>query len=171
MRGSRAKARSPITPLLPKSKSSTGVKLKSTPQARNSEANTKPQAVAAFMACKAPLPTTPFSSSFHKAPKERMGGKWVKPSVLKRCTRPPSWSTQIKASGRTDLMSAHKALSCARSTQLRPNKIKPPVSGCAKRRRSVSLSAVPAMSKISGAWATGFMGQAVVCSTMTWLVA
>ena len=35
----------------------------------------------------------------HSSPSARIGGRWVKPSVRKRCTRPPSWSTQISRSG------------------------------------------------------------------------
>ena len=38
----------------------------------------------------APLPAPPRLSFIHISPNPRIGGKWVNPSVLKRCTRPPS---------------------------------------------------------------------------------
>ena len=52
-RGSRWNERSPITVLPPQSRSSTGAKLKATPQARNSLPSTKPAAVAALVAASA----------------------------------------------------------------------------------------------------------------------
>jgi len=51
------------------------VKLKSTPQARNSAPSTKPHAVAALPARIAPAPSPPFSSRIHISPSARMGGK------------------------------------------------------------------------------------------------
>ena len=65
----------------------------------------------------------------------------VKPSLRKRCTRPPSWSTQTSRSGRIDLTSAVSSVSWRRSRQLRANRISPPVSGWARRRRSSASSA------------------------------
>jgi len=41
--------------------------------------------------------------------------------------------------------------SCARFSQLRANRMTPPVSGCARRRRSSALRVVPATSRIRGA--------------------
>ena len=73
-RGSRWKARSPITPLPPWSRSSTGVKLRSTPQARSSAPSTWPAAVAASVARIAPLPA-PRPSSIHSSPSARIGGR------------------------------------------------------------------------------------------------
>ena len=134
----------------PQSRSRTGVKLKSTPQARSSEASTKPAAVAALPAAIAPLPG-PALSIIHRWPRARIGGRWVKPPVRKRCTRPPSWSTQTNRSARTCFMSAHSWVSCSRSLQLRPNRIIPPVRGCSSRRRSSSVRVGPAMSRIRGA--------------------
>ena len=69
-RGSRWKARSPITLLPPWSRSSTGVKLRSTPQARSSAASTWPVARAASSARMAPVPGPPSPSSIHISPSD-----------------------------------------------------------------------------------------------------
>ena len=96
------------------------------------------------------------SASFiHSSPSARIGGRCVKPSLRKRCTRPPSWSTQISMSGRIDLISAVSSVSWRRLSQLRANRISPPVSGCSSRRRSSGLSARPAMSRTTGACVRG----------------
>ena len=144
-RASRCRARSPMTLLAPKSRSSTGVKLRSTPQARSSAPSTWPAAVAASVAARA--------SFIHSSPKARIGGRCVKPSVRKRCTRPPSWSTQISTSGRIDLISLVSSVSWRRFAQLRANRIKPPVSGCASRLRSAALRFKPSTSSTTGACA------------------
>ena len=47
----------------------------------------------------APLAGPPAPSCIHISPSTRIGGKWVKPSLRKRCTRPPSWSTQSSSVG------------------------------------------------------------------------
>src|SRR3569832_1370700 len=56
----------------------------------------------------------------------------------------------MSVSSRTDLMSAHNRVSCARSCLLRAKRMTPPVSGCAMRLRSMSASCVPAMSRMRG---------------------
>ena len=76
------KLRLPITAHCPQSKSNTGVNDKSTPQARNSAANTQPTCSAAASAAAWPC----FSQM---PPSVLMAGRRVKPSI-KRCTRPPS---------------------------------------------------------------------------------
>ena len=48
----------------------------------------------------------PRPSSIHSSPRTRIAGSAVKPSLRKRCTRPPSWSTQTSRSGRSALISA-----------------------------------------------------------------
>jgi len=104
----------------------------------------------------------------HRSPKARIGGSGVKPSDLKRCTRPPSWSTQISRSARMALISAVKSVSAARSRQFRANRINPPAIGCAMRRRSSAFSAQPAMSSTTGACAALVMASAPF-SLLPWI--
>ena len=149
---SRAKARSPITPLTAWSRSSTGANAKSTPQARNSVPITKPQAVAALVARMALMRGSARAAPLHICPSTRIAGRWVKPPVLKRCTRPPSWSTITGKSGRVFLISRHKALSCSRSRQLRENRMTPPTRGWRKRAMSTAVRLRPPTSITTGAW-------------------
>ena len=93
-----------------------GVKLKSTPCARSSRASSSPS-----------------RSRLGRGRARRRGptarpacasrGMAVKPS-RKRCTRPPSWSTQISSDGvRSARIDAVSAASCAHDAKLRVNRI------------------------------------------------
>ena len=150
-RGSRWKARSPMTPL----RAVVEVEHRREAEVDAAGAQLGAEHVAgggggvgrASRRCR-----TAWPSFIHSSPSARIGGRWVKPSVRKRCTRPPSWSTQISRSGRIDLISAVSSVSWRRSCQLRANRIRPPVSGCVQAAAVVGgRASVPAMSSTTGA--------------------
>ena len=89
-----------------------------------------------------------------------MAGRRVKPSI-KRCTRPPSWSTATISSGvRTALISRTSSLSCATFSKLRRNRITPPTAGSSRRCFSSSVRRKALTSAITGP--RGMMGRVIL---------
>ncbi len=87
----------------------------------------------------------------HIRPRPRIGGNDVKPSVRKRWTRPPSWSTAISSGSlRTSWMRAVNSHSVCLSWKLRANRMTPPTSGWRRRFFSSLVSTGPATSTITG---------------------
>src|SRR5581483_9989392 len=128
-RGSRPKARSPITRLRGFDQtSSTGAKSRSMPTAASSRPIARPTASAACGSSVAPMTAA--------------GGKWVN-GRGRRWTRPPSWSMAI--SGGTPAppswSAATSARSCAAERTLRRKRMTPP-GGCSAKKARVRRSTV-----------------------------
>ena len=132
--GSGENARLPIA-RLPRSRSITGAKLRSTPVARIS--------LAISHACSRASASAASASRRYSESKPLSGGSALKPS-RKRCTRPPSWSTAISCGrGAASRMAWVSSATCAFDAKLRANSTTPAQASCCSQSRSRAVSSCP----------------------------